>query len=186
MHVRFVVGLFTFFTALANAGLAQTERRLEIGPQFTILRVDPFLERPAAVGGRASYDLRFRRLTMAPELEFTYFPQYLEDFGETQLLAGARVGIRSNRFGFFLKTRPGLVNFGGSDFTRRNGSATNFALDLGGVIEYDVSPRVALRVDLGDTMIYFAQPIVTGGIPPMKPAGWYHNFQNSFGVSWRF
>jgi hypothetical protein len=187
MYVRSVVVLLTFFIALANAGLAQTERPPQIGAQFTALKVDAVGEGPVGVGGRASYDLRFRRLTMAPELEFSHYPQNPSgDFGETQLLFGARAGVRIDRFGFFLKARPGLVHFGGNNFTRRNGSATNFAVDLGGVFEYYTSHRVVLRLDLGDTLINFPQPIFVDVTPPVNPAGWYHNFQRSFGVSWRF
>jgi hypothetical protein len=187
MYIRVVVGLFIFFTALVDAGLAQTERPLEIGAQFTILRVDPLGEGATAVGGRASYDLRFRRLTIAPELEFNCYPQNPSgDFGETQLMAGVRAGVRIDRLRFFLKVRPGLVHFGGNNFTRRNGSSTNFALDLGGVFEYYISHRGALRLDVGDTMIRFPQPIVTGGILPVQSTGWYNNLQNGGGVSLRF
>jgi hypothetical protein len=67
----------------------------------------------------------------------------------------------------------------------RNGKSTSFALDVGGVVEYYISQRVALRVDWGDTMIYSPQPITTGGVPPVKPAGWYNNLQGSGGVSLR-
>jgi hypothetical protein len=186
MHFR-LFALLVFSTALTHTGWAQTERPLELGAQFTALRVNPLGEGAGAVGGRASYDLGFRRLTIAPELEFNYFPQNPSgNFGETQLLAGARAGVKIDQFGFFLKTRPGLVHFGGGDFTERNGSSTNFALDLGGVFEYYISRRVALRLDWGDTMIYFPQAIATGGVPSLKAAGWYHSFEGSGGVSLRF
>lgn len=187
MHYRFFL-LFVFCTTLTHAGLAQTERErpLEIGVQFTALRVGPLGEGAGAVGGRASYDLGFRRLTIAPEVEFNYFPQNPSgNFGETQLLAGARGGVKIDQFGFFLKLRPGVVHFGGADFVERNGSSTNFALDAGGVFEYYISRRVALRVDWGDTMIYFPQAIATG-VSPVKPAGWYHNLQGGGGVGLRF
>jgi hypothetical protein len=186
MHVRFVAVLLILLSALTTVVVAQTERPLEIGAQFTALRVNPLGEGAGSVGGRASYDLGFRRLTVAPEVEFNYFPQNPSgNFGETQLLAGARAGFRIDQFGFFLKLRPGVVHFGGGDFVERNGSSTNFAMDAGGVLEYYISRRVALRVDWGDTMIYFPQAIATG-VPPVKPAGWYHSLQGGAGVNLRF
>ena len=106
--------------------------------------------------------------------------------GEKQVLAGARAGFKLDAFGFFFKVRPGLVHFGGAEFTTRNGgSLSTFATDIGGVFEYYVSPRVALRLDWGDTMIYFPNPIATA-ISPSKASGWYHNLQASGGVSFRF
>jgi len=66
--------------------------------------------------------------------------------------------------------------------------ASHLAVDVGGVFEYYISPRVALRLDWGDTMIRFPQPVFTGngiGTAP-KAAGWYHSFQVGGGVSFRF
>jgi len=188
MHFRFVIVLLIFFTVLSTAGAAQTERPLEIGAQFSVLDVKPLEEGAGSVGTRASYDLSFKKITVAPEIEFNYFPQNPSgNFGETQLLAGVRTGVKLGQFGFFLKTRPGLVHFGGDDFKERNhGGSTNFAVDVGGVFEYYISSRVALRLDWGDTMIRFPNPIVTATIPPVKAAGWYHNFQGGGGVSFRF
>jgi len=190
MHIRFVVVLFIIFAGISAVASAQTgeepERPLQIGTQFSVLHVDPLHEDAVSVGVRASYDLPVRRLTVAPEIEANYFPQVNANFGEKQVLAGARAGFKLDAFGFFFKVRPGLVHFGGAEFTTRNGgSLSTFATDIGGVFEYYVSPRVALRLDWGDTMIYFPNPIATA-ISPSKAPGWYHNLQGSGGVSFRF
>lgn len=186
MHIRLAI-LSVLVSVLYSAATAQSERPLEVGAQVTVLSVDPLGEGAGGVGARASYDLPFTKLTIAPELEFNYFPQDPDgNFGETQLLAGARAGIKIDRFGFFLKARPGLVHFGGGDFAERNGgSSNNLAVDLGGVFEWYASPRVALRWDLSDTVIRFPKPVFSGFINP-KPAGWYHNKQGGFGVNFRF
>ena len=190
MQIRFVVVLLISLAALivVRSAQAQADKPLEVGVLFSVMQVDPLGEGPVSIGARVSYDLPVQRLTVAPELEFNYFPQNPSgNFGETQLLAGVRAGVKIDQFGFFLKARPGLVHFGGGDFTERNGgSATNFAVDVGGVFEYFVSQRVAIRLDWGDTMIHFPRPIATGGIPPVKAAGWYHNRQGGGGVSIRF
>src|SRR5215467_10560917 len=161
MCLLFAIGLGT---SLTSPG--QTEKHpLETGAQFTGLHLNTLGERALGFGGRGSYEFTRRTLIIAPEVEFNYFPQNPSgNFGETQLLAGVRAGVKIDQFGFFLKARPGLVHFGGGDFTERNGgSATNFAVDVGGVFEYYVSQRVAIRLDWGDTMIHFPRPIATGG-----------------------
>jgi hypothetical protein len=188
MQFRSVVVLLIFFNTLATTSPAQTDRRLEVGTQFSVLQIDPIGEGAGSIGARASYDLPFRKIIISPELEFNYFPQNPSgNFGETQVLAGGRAGVKVDQFGFFLKARPGLVHFGGGDFKERNnGSSTKFALDVGGVFEYYISQRVALRLDWGDTIIHFSQPVHTGAIPPVKLAGWYHNLQGGGGISLRF
>ncbi|HLJ90281.1 MAG TPA: hypothetical protein VKZ53_25955 [Candidatus Angelobacter sp.] len=171
MHVRLVI-LSVLLSLIDTAATAQTERPLEIGAQFTGLSVHPLERNQLSLGTRASYDLRFKKLAIAPELEWNYFPQASGTLSDTQLLVGARVGIKIDDFGFFLKARPGLVHFGGS--------STNMAIDVGGVFEYYSSQRVTLRFDWGDTLIRFPQPVFTAA------AGWHHNPQRGFGVSFRF
>ena len=187
MQVPFIAIQLVLLAAISAIGAAQADKPLEIGAQFTALHINPIGEGAGSVGARASYDLHFEGLTVAPEVEFNYFPENPSgNFGETQLLAGVRTGVKIDEFGFFVKTRPGLVHFGGGDFKERNGSSTNFAFDVGGVFEYSISPRVAIRLDWGDTLIHFPRPVVTGQINPIKPAGWYHNFQGGGGLSFRF
>src|SRR5262245_10663232 len=189
MQTRFVVVLLISLAGLISvrSAQAQADKPLEVGVSFSVMQVDPLGEGPGSIGARASYDLPVKRLSLAPEHEFNYFPQNPSgNFGETQLLAGVRAGVKVDQFVFFLKARPGLVHFGGNDFKERNGgSATNFAVDVGGVFEYYISQRVALRLDWGDTVIHFPQPIPTG-VSPVKQAGWYHNLQGGGGVSFRF
>src|SRR5215472_16954435 len=154
MQGRFVYIRLMLLAALSTIGAAQADKPLEIGAQFTALHINPIGEGAGSVGARASYDLQFEGLTIAPEDEFNYFPQNPSgNFGETQLLAGVRTGVK---------------------------------IDEGGVFEYSISPRVAIRLDWGDTLIHFPRPVVTGEINPIKPAGWYHNFQGGGGLSFRF
>jgi len=187
MQFRFVAVVLIFLAALSTIGAGQTDKPLEIGSQFTALRLYTIGEVTASVGARASYELHFMGLTIAPEVEVNYFPQDSSgDFGEMQFMAGARTGVSIGRRAFFIKTRPGLVHFGGADFTERTGrSSTNFAFDLGGVYEHFVSPHMAFRLDWGDTMIRFSSPSSTAQFSSIKP-GWSHNLQTACGVVFRF
>ena len=85
-----------------------------------------------------------------------------------------------------MKIRPGFVYFGGNDFkSRNNGSSTNFAGDIGAVLEYPASGRVGVRVDLGDTLIHFSGPVFTGASSVPKSPGLSHNFQGGVGIVFR-
>jgi hypothetical protein len=110
---------------------------------------------------------------------------------QTQLLAGVRGGVRSDRLAAFARVRPGLTHFTGR-FTAPDIAciaifptpeaclikATNFAVDAGGTFEVYPTLRTVLRFDLGDTVIRFAR---TG----LDPA-WKHNLQFVAGVGIRF
>jgi len=184
MCLLFAIGLGT---SLTSPG--QTEKHpLETGAQFTGLHLNTLGERALGFGGRGSYEFTRRTLIIAPEVEFNYFPQNPSgNFGESQLLAGVRVGLKTDFLGAFVKVRPGVVYFGGNDFKSRNsGSSTNFACDVGAVLEYPASGRVSVRVDLGDTLIQFSRPVFTGQSAIPKSAGLSHNFQGGVGIVFRF
>jgi hypothetical protein len=190
---RFSVSLLLAGAALTAVGEAQTpsnqaEKRWEVGTQFTGLRVNTLNEGAAGWGGRVSYDLfRKNRFVIAPEVEFNDFPQNPSgNFGEVQLLAGTRAGLRTEDIGVFLKVRPGYVHVGGNDFKLRNGGAADcFSTDIGGVFEYYGSHNVGVRVDWGDTMIVFPKNIQTGLLQPV-PGGLSHNLQGGIGIVFRF
>lgn len=182
--------LFMLYLVGSLYCLAQKEEKkpFEAGVQFTSVSLNTVDEKPAGIGGRTSYSFIRKNLIFAPEVEFNYSPQNPSgNFGESQLLAGARVGFKADRIGVFLKARPGFVHFGGNDFkSRNNGPSTNFACDLGAVLEYPTSGRVGFRFDVGDTLIHFPRSVFTGLSADPKPPGLFHNFQSSIGVVFRF
>lgn len=183
--VLFVVGI-----AASAASLAQGTRewRFEAGAQFTAIRVQALGEKPPGVGGRTSYEFTRGGFVFAPEVEWNYFPQDPSgNFGESQFLTGVSAGVKADLLGIYLKARPGFVRFGGADFKLRNhGSSTNFACDLGAVLEYPTSGRVAVRFDVGDTLIQFSRPVFTGASALPTSPGLSHNFQSAIGVVFRF
>jgi hypothetical protein len=78
---------------------------------------------------------------------------------QTIAMGGVKVGWRGQRWGFYGKMRAGIVSFSCgtfyydpsaySDCTR----ITNFAMEYGGVAEYRLRPRWALRFDASHLMI---------------------------------
>lgn len=180
----FAIGLGT---SLSSSG--QTENHpLEVGAQFTRLNLNALGEGAAGFGGRSSYEFARGKLIMAPEVEFNYFPQNPSgNFGESQVLAGVRLGLKTDSFGVLMKVMPGVVYFGGNDFkSRNNGSSTNLACNIGAVLEYPASGRVSVRVDLGDTLIQFSRPLSTGASSVLNSPGLSHNFQGGVGIVFRF
>jgi hypothetical protein len=185
-----------FFFVLAAAALllmvstqnaqAQSETpKVEIGAQYTLLRFRDFSITDSGVGGRVTYNLAD---SFGIEGEFNVFPQRRSnnlanplfiDSTRTQGLFGVKTGLRSEKAGIFGKIRPGFVRFGESGVLPGQ-SFTQFAFDFGGVFELYPSRHVALRFDVGDTIIRFGSNF-TGG-----DAFNSNNLQISTGVAFRF
>jgi len=173
----------------AQAQSGSETPKVEIGAHYTLLRFrDLFVDgdgvTDSGVGGRVTFNLSDN---IGIEGELNFFPQKRSnslsvnplfiDSTRTQGLFGVKTGIRSDGVGIFGKIRPGFVHFGqGTPLPGFSSSgATEFALDLGGVFEVYPSRSVALRFDLGDTIIRF------GGLGFTS-----HNLQFTTGVAFRF
>ena len=106
-----------------------------------------------------------------------------------------KVGRRSERFGAFIKARPGLTRLAdkgtecigrGCDVVLmllyRPSYRTELAFDLGGGIELYPSARTVARVEFGDTMIRHRSPA-----PPCPSRECTsHNLASRFGLGFRF
>ncbi|HJQ34295.1 MAG TPA: outer membrane beta-barrel protein [Pyrinomonadaceae bacterium] len=162
-------------------------------------------------GARVGYRLD-RHFTV--EAEGSFFPReraltdndHFTGGRKTQVLFGAKVGRSYERFGFFVKARPGYVHFSAGDLRlagvcvalfppplscfERRGRA-DFAFDLGGVLELYPSARTLVRVDAGDTLMLTRAhnvPVTTTVSTTVVevPARTTHNFQGSVGFGFRF
>jgi len=216
----FVLCLIPFNCSTAAAqsapdGGGADERRLEVGVQFTAVRVD---NDPIAIafsgrrtepgfGGRLAYNLNGN---VALESEVNFFPRDYGGFRTplsggriTQGLFGVKAGGRGERFGLFGKARPGFVRYhravenvrfpGGNGPDPRDpfgfeyGGATHLALDVGGVVEYYPSRRTVVRLDLGDTLVRYAGiPVFDTNRGFIDVTEYQHNFQVGVGFGFRF
>jgi len=186
-----------YFFVLAAAALllmvpaqnaqAQSETpKVEIGAQYTLLRFRDFSITDNGVGGRVTFNLTDNvgiegELNVFPQKRtnsLTIFPIFI-DSTRTQGLFGVKTGLRSEKAGIFGKFRPGFVRFGENGVVPGQ-SFTQFALDIGGVFELYPSRSVALRFDVGDSVIRFGSNF-TGG-----DAFYSNNLQISTGVAFRF
>ena len=189
-----------FFFVLAAAALllmvpsqnaqaqSQSETpKVEIGAHYTLLRFRDFDVTDNGVGGRVTFNLSDN---IGVEGELNFFPQKRSsdltvsplfiDSTRTQGLFGVKTGLRSEKLGIFGKLRPGFVRFG-ENAVLPGQSFTQFALDFGGVLELYPSRSVALRFDVGDTVIRFGSNFTADG-----STFYSNNLQISSGVAFRF
>ncbi len=190
----------------------QDPPKVELGVEFVSLTREDFGRNltSAGFGGRVTYNLN---KNFALEGAGYFFPgrcSGCENGGRvSEVVGGLKAGKRFERWGVFAKARPGIIHFSDGPFDIvgtgqgifpfefvRN-SLTNFATDLGGVVEFYPSRRIVARFDAGDTLIHFRRRTAnnfaldpnTGGIilvPFTTPAKTTHNFQFSAGVGFRF
>jgi hypothetical protein len=140
------------------------------------------------VGGRFAYNLT-DNVAIDTELS-AFMDDEGRQTGPVEGFAGVRAGIRTKHVGIFAKARPGFItNLAKprSDFqqTFAVDAMNKFAFDVGGVVEYYPTRHLAIRFDVGDTIIPLGDdPILLGGAPS-RP-GTTHNLQQSLGISFRF
>jgi hypothetical protein len=200
-------------TNLQTQSGQERTKRFEVGAQFTSLFVNP--PDPSIGGARGGFPVhtepgfggRFTfNLTdnVAFEAEGNYYTRLLFPFPAGghmyQGQFGGKVGKRFDRWGLFGKARPGFVGFtrvlvfpsvqlpgvAANDFVGKRIPS----LDLGGVVEFYVSPRWMARFDVGDTMIRYDEISVpsVGQLPifVIQPKSTRHNLQVSSGIGFRF
>jgi hypothetical protein len=131
--------------------------QLELGIDLTGTHLHKIDQAPVGPGARVLFN--FTR-GFALDSEVSRYP------GKTSVLSGVKSGWRFDRFGAFGKARFGMWHF----------SQAYFATDVGGVLEYYPSRHTTIRIDIGDTILFY------GG----ASLGTVHNFQPGIGFSYRF
>jgi hypothetical protein len=192
--------------------------KFEIGAQFTTITKPDFNNGTTEPGFGGRFTLNLNR-SVALEAVGNFFPHSCRSFcgqsGDnngniTQGLFGVKAGKRFEKWGIFGKARPGVVSFSQGDskfvdngsggpfpFELRRNRLTNFAIDLGGILEFYPSKRIVTRFEAGDTLIHYRErqssflvfdPFT--GVPILVPftvrSETRHNFQFAAGVGWRF
>jgi len=202
----------SFGVAYRPGALIDSERETnvpgtwEFGPLFSAMMIarqgltDNVRTEPG-FGGYASY--RFYG-ALYLDADLLYFPRPTDFSGPQdggtilQALVGLKGGIRRNHFGFFGKVRPGLHSYsqglagittlGVSTPVYTYDRSTNFVLDLGGILEYYPRERSTLRLEVGDTHLFFGTRDVNidGVVQPVGGGKMQHTIQVMLGYGWRF
>ena len=187
MKKQFRAVLFLAVAFLASGVTSKLHAQsLELGAQLAVHSLPELGETHPGYGFRFTYNGYPPFLALDSEINF--FPtDSTGNLGETQLFIGLRAGVHVSRWGVYAKLRPGFASFGGGGFPQRLTSATHFALDIGGVIEYDVAPHVGLRWDLSDVLTDFGSAtLLEGPGYAGAPLHTQHNFQTTIGAVVRF
>lgn len=182
-------------------------KRFEVGAQFTSLLVEPvnvqgsptvaLRHAEPGFGARFTFNLTEN---IAFEAEGNYFTREQFQFPQGghmfQGQFGGKVGKRFDRWGLFGKARPGFVGFtrvfefAGAQLpvTTRFVKKHYPSLDVGGVVEFYMSPRWMARFDVGDTLIRYGEIRFDGFTPAfiLQRAETRHNLQLSSGIGFRF
>jgi hypothetical protein len=165
-----------FLTCAVVIGFAtpvsgQVGGRMEVGGQFSAMRPSgstftkhnvPFLD--VGMGGRFAWIFND---TFAVEAVSDFFPtgrhKVLRGGRKFQMLAGPKLGWRSDRVGLFATTRAGVARIGEGKqegpclaiFPPPEGcliAENRLALEIGGGLEIYPTPLTSLRLDAGDLM----------------------------------
>ncbi|HXS01448.1 MAG TPA: hypothetical protein VN724_12815 [Pyrinomonadaceae bacterium] len=183
-------------------------RRFEVGMQFTSLFVNPqftsqistvsFEHTEPGFGTRFTFNLTDN---IAFEAEGNYFTRLLQfSFPQGghifQGQFGGKVGKRFEKWGFFGKVRPGFVGFTRAiEFSSQSPFPRTVkklypSFDVGGVLEFYISPRWMARFDVGDTIIRYPEISISsvGQLPVfvIQPKATRHNLQVSSGIGFLF
>lgn len=172
---------------------AQTYTRWEIGPVFSNIFLNKSLNQlQPQLGGRVTFNVT-RFLAVDSEISSSLISLNAAsnyDGGDAlQFLFGAKATARRKGFALFAKARPGLISYSGAIkslqnvppfvITQRIGE---FAMDVGGGVEFFAGRRLLFRYDLGDTIVH--QPALTGTFP--LPSHNVNNVQFETAVAFRF
>ncbi len=191
---------------IENEAETNVPGKWEVGPLFSALMIsregltDNVRTEPG-LGGYVSYRLYG---VFYLDGDLLYFPSRPDASGPhdggtiLQGLVGLKGGIRRNHFGFFGKVRPGFSSYsaaltginssGETSSTYTYDRSNNFVLDLGGIVELYPNERSTLRIEAGDTHLYFGtRDVNIDGTPQSFPGGkLQHSIQLMLGYGWRF
>ena len=141
------------------------ERRWAAGAHYANLNLPMDWPGCAACRVRSSgYGLTFGyRLTnlLYADSEVNFFPgsSSSNKNGRAQeALIGIKAGRAYGQWGFFAAMRPGVIHYEKTlapASTTDYQSATRFALDVAGIVEYYPSPRSTFRLDVGTTFVRY-------------------------------
>jgi hypothetical protein len=196
-----VASLVVLLCSVAGSAAAQGgDSKLEVGGHLSTLHIGAVGNTNAGIGGRVSYDFV---PWLAVEGELNYFPRDRLDVGSRPLqtrytrrrlegFVGPKIGIRGERFGAFAKVRPGFAHLTDTGMGcvgemcilalfMRPEYQTEFALDVGGLVEFYPTSRTTARFDLGTTAIRHRSV----GAPPCRECT-TRNLSTSVGMGFRF
>ena len=143
---RFVL-LAAAVCIVSGAPAARAQTPLSVGAHFVAHRTPELGETLTGFGFLVNYNVYLPLISL--EAEANFFPtSSTGDLGEKQFLVGANLGTHIGKWGAYAKFHPGFTHFSGGAFPNRLSDQTHFAMEVGGVLEYHLVPKIhSLRGD---------------------------------------
>jgi hypothetical protein len=184
-----------------SAGAQPRAARLEAGAQVASTRSSQFDATDVGFGARLSW---LPAGWVGVEAEVNGYPgdfpgQRPFSSGRVEGLFGTTVGGRFGAVRPFGRLRPGFVSFREASepfacilifppplaCTLASG-ATLFALDIGGGVEVQATPRTFLRVDAGDLLLKYPGTVLDTNGMARQGSFFSSNFRFAAGAGWKF
>jgi hypothetical protein len=173
-----VAGTYGLGTAVPAASGTSLVRRWYGGPEAGLV-ISSSAVPTGVIGGFVGYSItRYVDLdaSVANSWSANLPPTVYEGGHLTQVLVGFKAGVRQGRVGVFFKFRGGMASWGetltvAAPYARVN----HLALDLGGVVEFDMRPNQFLRLDIGESLFFASEqvPAYSGAVIPRQGPGLY-------------
>jgi hypothetical protein len=113
-----------------------------------------------------------------------------------ELYVGLKAGFHTRQFGYFVKFRPGIVEFSNTieaenvtpiSISLHASKFTNLAFDTGGVIEFYPLKHLIVRADIGDNILWYRpRTVILNGSPARIPGQGSDSLLVIPSVGWRF
>jgi len=182
--------------------VAAQDARLEVGGQITAATSGEFDDSDIGVGARLAW-----RPTgvIGFEGEVDWYPKDFPDSsvaisaGRVEALFGVTVGPQLGRFRPFARLRPGILRFQEAPAPvpciliyppplgcSMAAGHTLFALDVGGGVEVQMTPRTFLRVDVGDRLVRYPGPAFDSDREVHDDDFFGHDVRVAAGAGFRF
>ena len=202
-----VAGVMLLWVMGVSVAVAQTDPpAVELGGQMNVLRLSDSSDTNVGLGGRVTFNVA---PWLGLEGEYQFLPDDVLDTASVSVdgrvlglryerrrstaLFGVKAGYRGGRIGVFGKARPGVTVLSDRGVECRGDVCalillavpeyrSEFAFDVGGVLEFYPSPRWLVRFDIGSLIIRHRS-----SAPPC-PRGdcTSSNLATSFGLAVRF
>lgn len=186
-YLKSAAALAAAICILSLAPSARAQTPFSAGAHFVAHRSPELGQTLAGYGFVFNYDAYLPLISV--EAEINFFPtSSTGNLGEKQFLIGPNLGTHVGKWGFYAKFHPGLAHFNGGALPNRLSEQTHFALDIGGILEYHLLPKIDLRGDVSNVSIHYGSATLSTGPggPIGTPLGTRNNLQATIGLMVHF
>ena len=187
IFVRCAVALAAAACVLSLAPSARAQTPFSAGAHFVAHRTPELGQTLIGYGFVLNYSAYLPLISL--EAEANFFPtSSTGNLGEKQLFLGPNLGTHVGKWGAYVKLHPGFTHFGGGALPNRLSEQTKFAIDMGGILEYHLVPKITVRGDVSDVSIRYGNAIVFPGPGNTigAPLGTRNTLQASIGLMVHF